>query len=270
MSFILEQNFYNKTKGFPLEDPLFAGFSFGCNLNEFDSFGIITNSFPMYVRVFPLKGGCQDGHCISKEGRYANLDSETRDKECPKIAWGFSAYLFSQLCIIVNGEIYNRKDHNYIINKNEDINYQIDEAEVKECYLNILWDDYKRFHSGTKFRNISEKRKRVSFLKQHINDEKLFWKQTESVLKAYLCTSTNQKASKLLYDSIEFITNQYLKEIKKQKNDLKYNWICRTKNFVKKHTIKIISGICAALLAYIYRDFAIMLYHYICKLIETY
>lgn len=268
MTFISEQDFYNKTKGLPLEDIVFAGFSFGCNLNEFDSFGIILNSYPMYVRAFPLRGGCQDGHCISKEGRYANLDSKTRNKECPKIAWGFSAYLFSQLCIIVNGEVYNRKHHNYVINQDEDINYHIDETEAKNRYLNILWNDYKKFHSGTKYRNVSEKRKRISFLKQHINDEKVFWKQTESVLKTYLCPPTSQKASKLLYDSIEIITNQYLKEIKEQKNDLKYNWIYQTKDFVKKHIIKIISGFCAALLAYIYKDFAIMIYQYICKLIE--
>ena len=267
MSFILEQYFYNKTKGFPLEEPKFAMFSFGCNHNEYDSFGIITNSFPMYVRVFPLRGGCQDGHCISKEGRYANLDSETRNKECPKIAWGFSAFLFCHLSVMIDGETYNRNYHNYIISNADDVNYHINETTVKDNYLSIIWNDYNKLHSGIKFRDVSEKSKCITFLKQHHKDERIFWKRTKPILKEYLCSSVNQKAGKLLYDYIEVITKQYRKEIKKRLNHIQYKWFYQAIRFIKKHIIKIASGFCVALIAYICKDFAVMLYQYICKLI---
>ncbi|MBR5929610.1 MAG: hypothetical protein IKZ93_06465 [Prevotella sp.] len=268
MSFILEQNFYNVIEGFPLENPIFAGFSIGYNLKEYDSYGIVTNSYPMYVRVYPLRGGCQDGHCISKEGRYANLDSNTRDKECPKIAWGFSAYLFDCLSVIVNGELHNKKLSNYVINRDSEVNFDIDETNAKKQYLNLLWNNYVQNHSGIKYRNISERIKRLAFLKQHINDERKFWKQTEPILKNYLCSAEKQKAGKLLYNSVKDITQQYCKEIKRQRIKIQYRWFYLIIGFVKKNTLKIISGSFAALLAYIYKDSAVALYHYICKLIE--
>lgn len=270
MSFILEQDYYNKAKGFSLEEPRFANFSFGCNSNDYDSFGVIYDSYPMYVRIFPLINGYQNGYSISKEGRYANLDSHTRDKECPKIAWGFSAYIFCHLFVIINNEVCNRKDCNYIIRDIEDINYYINETATKDLYLKLLWNDYNKIHSGIKYRGVSDKTKRIAFLKQHYNDEKLFWKRTEPILKDYLYSSVNQKAGKLLYDSIEIITKQYCKELKKRLNNIQYKWFYQTNAFLKKNTVKIFSGICAALLTYIYRDLAISLYQHISKLIDKF
>ena len=270
MSFILEQDFYNRTKGFPIEDPIFAGFSLGCSLGEFDSFGIITNSYPMYVRIFSLRGGCQDGHCISEGGRYANLDSFTRDKECPKIAWGFSAYLFDCLSVIINGELHNKKNSNYVISNDSEINFDLNEANAKKQYMNLLWNNYIQNNSGIKYRNISERNKRLAFLKQHINDEKKFWKQTEPILKKYLCSTDNQKAGRLLYDFVEDITQQYCMEIKRQYRIIQYRWFYQIIGFAKKNTLKILSGFFAAFLTYIYKDSAVALYHYICRLIERF
>jgi len=270
MAIILEQDFYDHDKGFPLEDPVFARFSFGCNLNEYDSFGIVNNSYPMYVRIFPLRGGCQDGDSISEEGRYANLDSITRDKECPKIAWGFSAYLFDCFNVIANGERRNRKNYDYVISHDSDSNFDIDEINAKTHYLNLLWEDYRQTHSGIKYKDVSERSKKITFLRQHLNDEKRFWKQTEPVLKKYLISSANQIAGKLLYDSIEDITKQYFKQIKKQKNEIQYKWFYMTIGFVKKNTLKILYGFLAALFAYIYKDSAVVIYHYICRLLEKF
>lgn len=270
MSFILEQNFYNNAEGFPLEDPIFAGFSIGYNLKEFDSFGIIINSYPMYVRVYPLRGGCQDGHCISREGRYANLDSNTRDKECPKISWGFSAYLFDCLSVIINGELHNKKLSNSVISRDSEVNFDIDETNAKKQYLNLLWNNYIQNNSGIKYRNISERNKRLAFFKQHINDEKKFWKQTEPILKNYLCSTDYPKTGKLLYDSIEDISKKYCKLIKKQKNEIQYKWFYLTIGFVKKNTLKILYGFFTALFAYFCKDFAVAIYHYICRLIERF
>lgn len=270
MSFILEHDFYNNDTGFHLENPVFASFSFGCNLEKYDSFGIITNSYPMYVRIYELRGGCQDGHCISPEGRYANLDSNTRDKECPKIAWGFSAYLFDCFSVITNGELHNRRNSNYVITHDSDANFDIDETNAKKHYLNLLWNNYIKNHSGLKYRNKTEREKRIAFLKQHINDEKIFWKQTVPILKNYLYSTENQKAGKLLFDSIEDITKQYCKEIKKQRNIVQYRWFYQIIRLVKKNTLKILSGIFATLLTYIYKDTIAALYHYICRLFEKF
>lgn len=270
MTIILEQDFYNHAKGFPLENPVFAGFSFGCNLNEYDSFGIVSNSYPMYVRIFPLRGGCQDGNCIFAEGRYANLDSDIRDRECPKVAWGISAYIFDCLNIIASGEIHNKHLTNYVISQDADVDFVIDEESAKNHYHKSLWDYYKQTHSGIKYRTMSEKGKRIAFLKQHIYDEKLFWKRTEPILRNYLCSRENQKVGKLLFDSIESITKQYYKEINKQRNIIQYRWFYQTIGFIKKHIIIIASSFCAVFLGYIYKNFAIALYHYICRLIERF
>ena len=243
MSFILEQNFFNRTKGFPLEDINFAGFSFGPNLEKFDSFGIISNSYPMYVRVYPLRNGCQDGHIISEDGDYANLDADIRDKEYPKVAWGFSAYLFDCFNVIIDGNIHNKKHNNYIMGSDEDVDFFIDEACAKKQYFDLLWNDYVRYHSGIKYRKITEKRKRISFLKQHLEDEKQLWKQTDPILKNYLLSSVNPKTGALLYNFIVDITKDYHNEIKKQKNKIHFRWIYNLIDYIKKNIIRILSVI---------------------------
>lgn len=241
MSFILEQNFYDHSIGFPLEKIDIAGFSFGCNLKGHDSYGIITNSYPMYVRVFPLRDEGQYRYVISEECEYANLDSQTRDKDCPKIAWGISAYLFRCFSVISSGELYNRKYCNHIIKEDEDIDYYIDENEAKTQYLYLLWDNYKRNHSGIKYRKLSERNKRLTFLRKHLKDEKAFWKRTDILLKSYLLSSANVEAGELLYNSIKDITKHYCKEIKKKQYNIQYRWIYQLFVFIKKNLMNIFS-----------------------------
>ena len=243
MSFISEQDFYIQSKGFPLENLKFAGFSVGCGNNEFDSFGIVKNSYPMYVRIFPLRDKAQFSPNISIDGFYAKLDSNQRDKECPKIAWGFSAYLFGSLNVIDDGECYNRKHYAHPIYSNSDVDFSIDEVEAKRQYSNLLWEDYRKKYSGVRYRKHSEKNKRISFLEQHIEEEKSFWNKTEPVLKGYLLSSENPEAGKLLYDTIKDITIQYHKEIVKQKRLIHYSWFFKLIEFFKRNSLKIFSSI---------------------------
>ena len=267
MSFILEKDFYNKANGFPLEDIVFANISFKCNLERHDNIGIIVNSYPMYARIYPQIDGCQYGHNNSEDGEYANLDDTTRDMECPKLAWGFSAYLFGFYSVIDKGKLHSKKHTNIVISHDSDVNFDINETSTKNQYIKQLWEDYRQSHSGIKYRDVSERSKHISFLRQHIKDEKIFWKQTKPILKKYLFSSTNLEAGILLYNSVEDITKQYIKEIENRLCNIRYKWFYQTIRFVKRHILKFISGISVAVFTLIYRDVAIALYHYICKVI---
>ena len=267
MSYILEQDFYIQSKGNPIEDPEFASYSFGENLEKYDSFALVRNSFPMYIRVFPYRNGHQYGYDgISGNGRYAKLDTQIRNRECPKIAWGVSAYILYCHSVIFNGKVCNLKGQNQVIQINSDTNFYIDEAKTRSTYLSILWEDYKQNHSGVKFRNKTEREKQIAFIKQHTKYEKIFWKRSKPTLTKYLCTSEESIAGKLLFHSVETISLQYLKELKSQIIHLRYEWLFIVLRFIKKHIIKFLLGMFASMLLLIYQDLSSKIIDYLRKL----
>lgn len=270
MSYILEQDFYLQSKGNPIENLEFASYSFGDNLDKYDSFALVCNSFPMYIRVFPLRNGHQYGDGISENGRYAKLDTQTRDKECPKIAWGVSAYILYCHSIITNGKVCNLRGHNQVIQINSDINFYIDEAKTKSTYFTLLWEDFKQNHSGVKFRNKTEREKRIAFIKQHTKYEKIFWKRSKPALINYLCTSNESIAGKLLFHSVETISLQYRKELMIQFIHLRYEWLFIVLRFIKKHIIKFLLGLFAFILPLIYQNLSTTIIDYLRKLARAF
>lgn len=171
-----EEDFY-KDNGWPSESLCYCCYRF-YNGNEteygedYDQFALVDNAFHPYIRLTKKRGMCQSPcggmSIIATDGSFARKSDEERDKECPKIAWGFAAVFLSCLR-------YDMEQNDYVLLK--DMNRLI--MEYYEKCLQI----YLQNHNGLKYSKISNEQKELDFLSAHEKLIRELWEKSTPLMR---------------------------------------------------------------------------------------
>ena len=155
-----EEDFY-KDNGWPSESLCYCSYRF-YNGNEteygkdYDQFALVDNALYPYIRLTEKRGmyhsPCGGESIIATNGSFARKSDEERDRECPKIAWGFAAVFLSCLR-------YDMEQKDYVLLK--DMNRLT--MEYYDKYLQI----YLQNHNGLKCSKISNEQKELDFISEH-------------------------------------------------------------------------------------------------------
>lgn len=166
-----EEDFY-KDNGWPSESLSYCSYHF-YNGNEteygkdYDQFALVDNALYPYIRLTEKRGmyqsPCGGMSIIATDGSFARKSDEERDKECPKIAWGFAAVFLSCLR-------YDMKQKDYVLLKEK--NRLI--MEYYDKYLQI----YLQNHNGLKYSKISNEQKEIDFLSEHERLIRELWEKS--------------------------------------------------------------------------------------------
>lgn len=171
-----EDEFY-KDNGWPSESLKYCDYCFynGHKTEygeDYDQFALVDNALYPYIRLTEKRGRCQSpcGHSsvIATDGSFARKSETERDKDCPKIAWGFAAVFLMNLR-------YDPKQEDYIEIKTR-------ETLIKEYYgryLQLYFDS----HSGLKFSKLSLEQKELNFLEEHESIIRGFWEKSTPLAK---------------------------------------------------------------------------------------
>lgn len=172
-----EEDFY-KDNGWPTESLRYCKYRF-YNGNEteygedYDQFALVDNALYPYIRLTQKRGMCQSPcggiSTIATDGSFARKSDEEREKECPKIAWGFAAVFLSCLR-------YDMEQKDYVLLK--DMNRLT--MEYYDKYLQI----YLQKHNGLKYSKISNEQKELDFISEHERLIKGLWMKS-TPLKRY-------------------------------------------------------------------------------------
>ena len=194
-----EEDFY-KDNGWPSESLSYCSYRF-YNGNEteygedYDQFALVDNALYPYIRLTEKRGMCQSPcggmSIIATDGSFARKSEEERDKECPKIAWGFAAVFLSNLRYDMNQKDYVLlKDGKMLI------------MEYYGKYLQI----YLQNHNGLKYSKISDEQKELDFLTEH-----------ETVIRELWMKSTPLKTYTKLYEYAADAESEYEDFLKARK-----------------------------------------------------
>ena len=197
-----EEDFY-KDNGWPTEEFSYCEFKFYQGEDpewgeDYDQFVLVVNAQYPYIRLTEKRGQHQSpcGHMsvVAREGHFAQKSDEEREKECPKIAWGFAAtYLIN---LRYDG---NQEDYVEVMDKATVI------SEYYRKYLKIYLDD----HSGLKYSKLTMEQKELDFLNEH-----------ETVIRELWEKSTPLKKYPTLYGYVRDAECYYEKYLQKRKIEL--------------------------------------------------
>lgn len=171
-----EDEFY-KDDGWPTESLRYCDYRFyNGNISEygedFDQFVLIDNALYPYIRLVKKRGSCLSPcggmSVVASSGTYARKTDEERDKECPKIAWGFAAVYLANLFYDTHQEDYvELTDRNKVI------------SEYYNKYLKI----YLNSHSGLKYSKITKEQKELAFISEHETIIHKLWEKSTPLKK---------------------------------------------------------------------------------------
>ena len=89
-----EEDFY-KDKGWPSERLVYSKYNLNIVGDDYDQFIWLLMQNILILGYLPKRGNCQfpcgGSSVIATDGNFARKDDAEREKECPKIAWGFAA-----------------------------------------------------------------------------------------------------------------------------------------------------------------------------------
>lgn len=197
-----EEDFY-KDNGWPTESLSYCSYRF-YNGNEteygedYDQFALVDNALYPYLRLTEKRGMCQSPcggmSTIATDGSFAKKSNEERDKECPKIAWGFAAVFLSNLR-------YDMEQKDYVLLK--DKNRLI--MEYYDTYLQIYFQN----HNGLKYSKVSNGQKELDFLAEH-----------EVVIHKLWVRSTPLQKYTLLYKYASDAESEYEEFLKARRMDV--------------------------------------------------
>ena len=100
-----EEDFYTDG-GWPSESLSYCSYKFYTGNEteygeDYDQFVLVDNALYPYIRLTEKRAMCQSPcggmSIIATDGSFARKSEEERDRECPKIAWGFAAMFLSCL-----------------------------------------------------------------------------------------------------------------------------------------------------------------------------
>ena len=171
-----EDEFY-KDNGWPTESLNYCSYIFYTGNEteygeDYDQFALVDNALYPYIRLTEKRGmyqsPCGGMSIIVTNGSFARKSEEERDKECPKIAWGFAAMFLSCLR-------YDIKQKDYVLLK--DKNRLI--MEYYDKHLQI----YLQNHNGLMYSKISDKQKELDFLAEHKRLIRELWEKSTPLKK---------------------------------------------------------------------------------------
>lgn len=150
-----EEDFYND-KGWPSERLVYSKYILNIVGDDYDQFILVVNAEYPYIRLSPKRGNCQfpcgGSSAIATDGNFARKDDAEREKECPKIAWGFVAIYLLNLR-------YDRKQDAFVELKERSIVIR----DYYDKYLKMYLDN----HNGLKYSKLSMEQKELDFIAEH-------------------------------------------------------------------------------------------------------
>ena len=218
-----EEDFY-KDEGWPSERLVYSKYILNIIGEDYDQFILVVNAEYPYIRLSPKRGNCQypcgGSSLIATDGSFAKKDDAEREKECPKIAWGFVAI--------------------YLLNLRYDRN-QDDFVELKERSI-VIRDYYDKYlkmyldnHNALKYSKLSMKQKELDFIAEHEEIIRELWgrstplakypalfeyaKSAEKDYEAYLACSKNEVLKKMIEQEVIFNVNNREKRTNIQNGD---------------------------------------------------
>ena len=211
MELYKEEDFY-KDEGWPSEELKYCHYKFYLNddSDDYDQFALIVNAIYPYIRLTKKRGNCQSpcglATLVATDGRFARLDENERNNECPKVAWGFAAVFISELS-------YDNQQKDYVLLKDMD--------KIFTGYYNNYFQRYLHDHNGLKYQNITTEQKEMDFLNEHKNVIKELWERSEP-LKNY----------RKLFEYAAMAETEYERFIEKRRE-----MICNMKEVAKPNCI---------------------------------
>lgn len=213
MDYYSEKDFY-QDNGWPTERLYYCDYVFYTNhMTEFgpdyDLFALISNAIYPYIRLTKKRGQCHFPCGLSDapalESKYAQKTETERDKECPKIAWGFAAVFLANIR-------YDTQQKDYVLEKEPYVIY--------DEYYEKYWSIYKSSHNGLRLSNILEEQKELDFIGEHNEVICRFWEKSEP-LKDYPD----------LYKYANDIEKQYEEFLQRRKKSIENKLMVRNNNF---------------------------------------
>ncbi len=178
MSEIFREDDFYKDEGWPTEKFRYCNYKFLKGEDpewgeDYDQFVLVENAQYPYIRLTEKRGRlhspCGRKPVVAQDGHFAQKSDEEREKECPKIAWGFAAVFISELR-------YDNQQKDYVPLK--------DKEELMQSYYNKYLQMYFQGHNGLKYQYITDERKELNFLEEHVSVIKALWEKSEP-LKNY-------------------------------------------------------------------------------------
>ena len=189
-----EADFY-KDGGEPTESFSYCGYCLNQKGEDYDQFALVTNALYPYIRLAKKRGNshypCGMMACPATDGWYATIASEDRDRQFPKIAWGFVT--------------------EFLINLRYD--YDQDDFVLKTNLPDLINAEYNKYlkryldaHNGLRNSDLTDFQKELNFLSEHEIIVKSLWTKSEP-LKNY----------PQLYEYAERAEREYEKYVKTRK-----------------------------------------------------
>lgn len=192
---------YYKDNGWPSETLKYSDYCFyNGHITEYgedyDQFALVDNALYPYIRLTEKRGKCQSpcGHSsvIATDGTFARKSEAERNKDCPKIAWGFAAVYLINLK-------YDKKQEDYVELK--------DRSTLIKEYYNRYLQIYLDNHSGLKFSKLSLEQKELNYLNEH-----------EPVIKGLWEKSTPLKKYPVLFEYASEAESDYERFLQERRN----------------------------------------------------
>lgn len=218
-----EEDFY-KEEGWPSERLVYSKYILNIIGEDYDQFILVVNAEYPYIRLSPKRGNCRypcgGSSLIATDGSFAKKDDAEREKECPKIAWGFVAIYLLNLR-------YDRKQDDFVELKERSI--------VIRDYYNKYLKMYLDNHNGLKYSKLSMKQKELDFIAEHEEIIRELWgrstplakypalfeyaKSAEKDYEAYLACRKNEVLKKMIEQEVIFDVNNREKRTNTQNGD---------------------------------------------------
>lgn len=218
-----EEDFY-KDEGWPSERLIYSKYILNIIGEDYDQFILVVNAEYPYIRLSPKRGNCQypcgGSSLIATDGSFAKKDDAEREKECPKIAWGFVAIYLLDLR-------YDRKQDGFVELKERSIVIR----DYYDKYLKMYLDN----HNGLKYSKLSMKQKELDFIAEHEVIIRELWgrstplakypalfeyaKSAEKDYEAYLACRKNEVLKKTIEQEVMFDVNNREKRTNIQNGD---------------------------------------------------
>ena len=218
-----EEDFY-KDKGWTSERLVYSKYILNIIGEDYDQFILVVNAEYPYIRLSPKRGNCQypcgGSSLIATDGSFAKKDDAEREKECPKIAWGFVAIYLLNLR-------YDRKQDDFVELKERSIVIR----DYYDKYLKMYLDN----HNALKYSKLSMKQKELDFIAEHEEIIRELWgrstplakypalfeyaKSAEKDYEAYLACRKNEVLKKMIEQEVIFNVNNREKRTNIQNGD---------------------------------------------------
>lgn len=203
-----EEDFY-KDNGWPSERLIYSEYTLNIVKNDYDQFILVENAEYPYIRLSPKRGNhqfpCGGSSVISTDGYFAKMSDAEREKECPKIAWGFAAVYLINLR-------YDSKQEDYVELKRREI-------IIKDYYDKYLIM-YLENHNGLKYTKLSTEQKELDFIKKH-----------EVIIRGLWEKSTPLSQFPILFEYAQNAEKDYETYLSYRKKEIQKNNMCKKRFF---------------------------------------